>query len=34
MINSLKDLETANPEEEAKEKELAAAKQARKDGER
>lgn len=34
MINSLKDLETANPEEEAKEKELAAAKQARKDGEK
>lgn len=33
MINSLKELETANPAEEAKEKEAASAKQARKDGE-
>lgn len=32
MINSLKELENANPEDEAKEKEAAAAKQARKDG--
>jgi hypothetical protein len=33
MINSLKELEAANPAEEAKEKEAASAKQARKDGE-
>ena len=33
QINSLKDLETANPQEEAKEKELAAIKQAKIDGE-
>jgi hypothetical protein len=33
MINSLKDLETANPAEEAKEKEAAAVKQAKIDGE-